>query len=70
MEKYIAAVHTISDGHLMLEVNVVGDKLFVNFQQVNRKREYLDAFLNVLKEENIEVSLGEMKEKRLPKISL
>lgn len=70
MEKYIAAVHTISDGHLMLEVNVVGDKLFVNFQQVNRKREYLDAFLNVLKEENIKVTLGEMKEKRLPKISL
>ncbi len=70
MEKYIAAVQTISDGHLMLELNVVGDRLFVNFQQVNRKREYLDAFLAVLREENIEVKLGEMKEKRLPKIEL
>ena len=70
MEKYIAAVHSISDGHLMLEVNVVGDKLFVTFQQVNRKRQYLDAFLEVLKEENIDVKLGEMQEKRLPKIEL
>ncbi|MBR5089278.1 MAG: hypothetical protein IK093_07615 [Ruminiclostridium sp.] len=54
----------------MIEINSVNDKLFVNFQQVNRKTEYLNAFLDVLKEENISVKLGEMKEKHLPLIEL
>ena len=70
LAKYIESVHTITDGHLMIEINAVNDKLFVNFQQVNRKTEYLNAFLDVLKEENISVKLGEMKEKHLPLIEL
>ncbi len=70
LAKYIESVHTITDGHLMIEINAINDKLFVNFQQVNRKTEYLNAFLNVLKEENISVKLGEMKEKHMPLIEL
>lgn len=41
-----------------------------HFQQVNRKKEYLNAFLEVLKEENISVKLGEMREKHMPLIDL
>ncbi len=70
LEKYIESVFTITDGHLMFEMNAINDKLFVNFQQVNRKKEYLNAFLEVLKEENISVKLGEMREKHMPLIDL
>ena len=70
MGDYIESIYSITDGHLMFEMNTVRDKLLLNFQQVNRRKDYLSAFLDVLKEENISVKLGEMKEKHLPLIEL
>ena len=70
MADYIESIYNITDGHLMLEMNAIQDKLFLNFQQVNKKREYLDAFVEELKAEGIEVKVGPMQYKKLPRLKL
>ena len=70
LAKYIKSVQTISDGHMIIEVNAANDKVFVSFQQVNPKRSYLDSFLAVLDEEHITYSVGAMQYKRLPGLIL
>lgn len=70
LEKYIVSVQTITDGHMIIEVNAACDKVFVNFQQVNKRRKYLDSFLEVLKEEDIPVKVGEFQCKKLPKLKI
>ena len=70
MGDFIESIHNITDGHLMLEMNAIQDRLFLNFQQVNKKRIYLDAFIEELKAEGIEVKVGEMQYKKLPLLRL
>ena len=55
---------------LMFEMNTVQDKLLLNFQQVNKKRIYLDAFIEELRAEGIETKVGEMQYKKLPLLKL
>ena len=54
----------------MFEMNTVRDKLLLNFQQVNNKRVYLDAFIEELRAEGIETKVGEMQYKKLPLLKL
>ena len=70
MGDYIESIYSITDGHLMFEMNTVQDKLLLNFQQVNKKRIYLDAFIEELRAEGIETKVGEMQYKKLPLLKL
>jgi hypothetical protein len=70
MGDFIESIHNITDGHLMIEMNAIQDRLFLNFQQVNKKRIYLDAFIEELRKEGIEVKVGEMQYKKLPLLKL
>ena len=70
MGDFIESIYNITDGHLMIEMNAIQDKLFLNFQQVNKKRIYLDAFVEELRKEGIEVKVGDMQYKKLPLLKL
>ena len=70
MGDFIESIYNITDGHLMIEMNAIQDRLFLNFQQVNKKRIYLDAFIEELRKEGIEVKVGDMQYKKLPLLKL
>ncbi len=67
---YVKSVFTITDGHLMIEVNALPGKICVSFQQVIRDDTYVKEFLKILDEEHIHYEAGEMEEKKLPGVQL
>ena len=42
--------------------------MFFMIQQVNKKREYLDAFIEELRAKGIDVKVGQMQYKKLPRL--
>ena len=54
----------------MLEINATEDDFCISFQTVRKDRKYLDEFLNILEEEGISYTVGEVDERRLPEIIL
>ena len=70
LAEYIESVNSITDGHLMLEVNSLPDKFCISFEQFTDDRKYLDAFLQVLDEEGISCTAGEAEPTGLPGIQL
>ena len=67
---YIESVYSITDGHLMLEVNSLPDRFCISFELFTADRKYLDAFLQVLDEEGISYTVGKAEPTRLPGIQL
>ncbi len=67
---YMESVNSITDGHLMLEINSLPDKFCISFEQFTDDKKYLDAFLQVLDEEGISYTAGDAKPTRLPGIQL
>ena len=70
LAEYIESVNSITDGHLMLEVNSLPDKFCISFEQFTDDRKYLDAFLQVLDEEGISCTVGAAEPTGLPGIQL
>ena len=68
--EYIRSLYSLTEGHLMLEVNSAGDKFCIAFQILNRDENFVREFVKVLEEEGIPYELGEMVESRLPQIKL
>ena len=67
---YIEQYAAIVEGHLMLEVTSVGDKIFVCFMQILDTDKYINAFLDVLKEFGIPCTVEGPYPKRMPKHQL
>ena len=67
---YIEEIYSLTEGHLMLEVNSARDKFCIAFQVLNRDENLIREFVKVLEEEGISYELGEMAESRLPQIEL
>ena len=67
---YIRSLYSLTEGHLMLEINAVGDKFYIAFQILNRDDRYITEFLKVLTEEGIPYELGEMEDSRLPQVEI
>ena len=70
LSEYVEEVFSLTEGHLMLEVNSAGDKICIAFQVLNRDEDFIREFLKVLDEEGISYEIGEMMESRLPQISI
>ena len=70
LAEYIESVNSITDGHLMLEVNSLPEKFCISFEQFTDDRKYLDAFLQVLDEEGISYTAGAAEPTGLPGIQL
>ncbi len=67
---YVDSVFSITDGHLMIEINALPGKFCISFQEVLDDDKYLKAFLQILDEENIHYEIGEKENKRLPGVQL
>ena len=71
LAEYIDSVYSLTEGHLMLEINSLPEKFCIAFQLFNNSdRKYADAFLQVLDEEGIPYKVGEAEESNLPGIQL
>ena len=70
LSDYVEELFSLTEGHLMLEVNSAGDKFCIAFEVLNRDENFVKEFVKVLDEEGISYELGEMVESRLPQIKL
>ena len=70
LSEYVDEVYSLTEGHLMLEVNSAGDNFCIAFQVLNRDENFVREFIRVLEEEGIPYELGEMMESRLPQIEI
>ena len=67
---YIESYVLIVEGHIMLEVTSVGDKIFVCFMQILDTDKYINAFCDVLNELGISFTIEGPYPKKLPKHKL
>lgn len=67
---YIQGVFTLTVAHLLLEVNATENDFCISFQTLRKDRKYLDEFLEVMDEEGIAYTVGEYKDRKLPRIIL
>lgn len=70
LSPYVLEMYSLTEGHLMLEVNTAGDKFCIAFQVLNRDVDFIQEFIKVLEEEGIPYELGEMLESRLPQVEI
>lgn len=70
MIHYIEAGDVITDGHLMLEVTSLGDKICVAFEQVVNDTKYIEAFTRELEKEDIPYTLSGPFEKNMAAFKL
>ena len=68
LSEYIESFFSLTEGHLMLEVNSTADKFCIAFQILNRDENFIREFVKVLEEEGIPYELGEMQDSMLPKV--
>ena len=70
LEKYVDAVYTITMGHLMLEINAIGDRICISFQISVQKDEYIQGFLKELDHAGISYEVSGPFEKNLPGLQI
>jgi hypothetical protein len=70
MAAHIRGFYTITDGDLMLEVNVLRDRFCITFQLINKDRKPLELFCELLAHEGIPCSVSERYTRYMPKIKL
>ena len=66
LENYVERMHSITDGHLMVEVNSLRDKFYLTFMELNGKHKFYDAFCEAMREENIHFKEYGGYERKLP----
>ncbi len=64
--EHIEGAYTISNGHLLLEVNATDHRFCISFQTIRKDDRYLREFLQVLNEEGIHYRVGEREDRKLP----
>ena len=67
---YIDGVYTFTVGHLLIEVNATEEDFCLSFQTLRKDDKYLKEFLEVLDEEEIGYSVGELMDRKIPAIIL
>ena len=70
MLNYIEGGDIITDGHLMLEVISLGDKIGVSFQQVVKDTRYVEGFIRELENVNIPYQVSGPFDKNLAGLTL
>lgn len=70
LDDYVSAYVFIVDGHQMLEISALGQKIFCCYQQVLRTDKYINAFKEVLDEMHIAYQIEGPYPKKLPRHSI
>ena len=68
MEEHIKGNYSLTDGDLMLEVNALKDEFYICYQIVDKNREPLEDFLEVLDGEGIPYKVSDRQIRYLPGI--
>ncbi|MBR2280245.1 MAG: hypothetical protein IJ903_04885 [Ruminococcus sp.] len=68
MEQHIKGMYTITDGDLMLELNALKDKFCIAFQLIDKKREPLERFCEILDNEKIPYTVSDQYKRYMPGI--
>ena len=55
--KYVESYAALVDGHLLLEVTSMADKIFLTFMQLIKEKKYVDAFCDVMDDLGIDYKL-------------
>ena len=70
MEQHITGIYTVTDGHLMLEVNALKDRFCISFQLIDKDPKPMELFCKVLEEEKIPYRVSGQLVRYLPKVRL
>ena len=70
MQQYIKAIYTIAFGHLLVEINAMGDMFFLTFHQIIDDDKYINAFLNVMDEVGLSYTISEYRQKNIAALQL
>ena len=66
LENYIERMHSITDGHLLMEVCALRDKFFLSFMDLSPNNKFYDAFCESMREERIHFTEHGCFERMLP----
>ena len=64
----IKGFYTITDGDLMLELNVVRDTFCITYQLINKDPKLMELFCEELKKEGLPYTVSEQFVRYMPKI--
>ena len=67
---FIKGAFSITQGHIMIEINAAEEEFCLSFQTVRKDRKYLDEFLEVLEEEGIAYRTGKFEARNIPEVVL
>ena len=70
MQQYIKAIYTIAFGHLLVEINSMGDMFFLTFHQIIDDDKYINAFLKVMDEVGLSYTISEYRQKNIAALQL
>ena len=66
----IENVYTLSDGHVLLEVNATEERFCISFQTIRKDDKYLRKFMQAMDEEEIHYHNGDRERRNLPSVVL
>ena len=67
---FIDGIYTLTVAHLLIEVNATENDFCFSFQTYRKDNKYIKEFTEVLEEEGIAYSVGEVQDRKLPQIIL
>ena len=67
---FIRSVYSITEGHVMIEINATEENFCLSFQTLLHHEKYLNPFLKILDEEGVSYTLGKFEDRKLPQIIL
>ncbi|MBR3312915.1 MAG: hypothetical protein IKG18_02115 [Atopobiaceae bacterium] len=70
MEKHIKGSYSITDGDLMIELNALKDTFCLSFELLDKNREPLELFCELLAQEGIPYCVSERHMRHMPRIKL
>ena len=70
MQQYIKAIYTIAFGHLLVEINSMGDMFFLTFHQIIDDDKYINAFLKVMDEVGLSYTISGYRQKNIAALQL
>lgn len=65
MNKYVRSLNTLAFGHLLVEINAIGNMFYITLNQMIKTDKYIKSFLNTLSEAGLSYSVSNYRIKNL-----
>lgn len=70
MQKYIRGMYSVAFGHLLVEINAMGDMFYLTFHQIVEDDTYINAFLKAMDDIGLSYTVSEFKQKNIAALQL